>query len=324
MPQFDALKSPLLAYAVYNARFVPPSRWVTFSAPSSTLTNFPALVKARNYTNIANGYDVHFQDANGNELTFDLDWYDNSTKSGAWWVRIPTLSSSGPTSIKMCYGDAALTTNRSDPSTVWADYEFVYHFNAASKTQSAAKGNSSTYTQTPRSIVLTAEGPTGRAVEVTNGAMDGGPFFGWTRTPTISASYRDFSITTIGTVDAGIVCYNESGIYKDRYIGCNKPGSGVTYTSLPLTSGLWCGVSCSYTHSLSSPQMYVVANGSSQSLYNLSYLGSKWYFAGTTNGRTYQVDEVRIRNSAVSLAWQQYEYNQTLNHDTYTTYGPEE
>lgn len=319
MPQFDALKSPLLAYAVYNARFVPPSRWVTFSAPSSTLTNFPALVKARNYTNIANGYDVHFQDANGNELAFDLDWYDNSTKSGAWWVRIPTLS--GTTSIKMCYGDAALTTNRSTPATVWADYELVYHFNVASTTQPAAKGSSMTFTRIPRNLTF-AEGATGRSLRVQNDA-GGSLYHGW-NTPVASDGYRDFSILAIGTAGPGIQCQTDSGIDSSRRAAFHYHGHGITYKELPLTAGQLACVNFSYTHSSSRPSSRIRSNGQLTTGSDFAYTRYQWWIAGTFGFDDYEADEIRVRYSTVSDAWQIYEYRNTLLHDTYTTYGPEE
>ena len=68
----DKIKASTFANLAYYSRFKPPSRLVTFAAPTSTLTNFPALVKSNSTFHIGTntGYDVHFQDLTGNELYF--------------------------------------------------------------------------------------------------------------------------------------------------------------------------------------------------------------------------------------------------------------
>lgn len=314
---FDALKTPLQGFLAYHSRFVPPSRWITFSGVPSTLSNFPVLVKAVGWENIANGYDVHFQDTNENELPFDLDWYDDSSKTGAWWVKIPTLSSGK--SIKALYGDASVTTNQSSPSTVWADYEFVYHFNVKSTTQPAAKGSSSDFTNTPLSLNLVSGGATGRALEVSNNA-GGSLYHGWT-TPT-TTGWRSYAITSIGTAGAGIECRTNSGIYANLRVGGSNPGSGVAYTTLPLTSGELACVNFSHAYS-SSPVSKIASNGTVQSASYFAYIASPFYFAGTSSRATYEVDEIRLRDSTVSEDWQMYEYYNSMLHSNYTTYSQE-
>ena len=108
-------------------------RDITFAAPSTGLTNFPALVRIQNdrmkkRISSPNGFDVSFQQ-NGTDIPFELDFYDSSTGSGAWWVKIPTLPANNPTTIRMVYGDSNISTDPSSPSTVWSDYLAVYHFN---------------------------------------------------------------------------------------------------------------------------------------------------------------------------------------------------
>lgn len=109
-------------------------RTITFQPPASELSNFPLLVRIQNdpmASRIASrdGYDVRFEDSSGNSLPFDLDYYDAETRSGAWWVQIPSLPASESTTIRMSYGDSSITANQSSPLTVWADYGAVYHFN---------------------------------------------------------------------------------------------------------------------------------------------------------------------------------------------------
>ncbi len=352
MPQFDALKSPLLAYAVHNARFVPPFRWVTFSPPSSTLTNFPVLVKARNYTNIANGYDVHFQDANGNELAFELDWYDNSTKSGAWWVQIPTLSSSAPTSIKMCYGDATITTDQSSPLTVWSEYAVVYHFNKlpSGTMINVAKGTSNSCGFTSPAFVSQDKG-TGRALTWTSTASSTSSSNALT-TRSVSLSSANHSTTALlwdrqypsGTINTPLFepatqgvsvlgaaeQYNSDSIQRQDSILLFKSGSyphNVEVSATIKDTMRYYGLSFS-----SGSHRTIYADLESNSGNSDAYSGREFNDSSTFYsflnfwGGTMKplVDELRLRGTAISSAWANYEYKNYITHDTYTTYGPEE
>lgn len=298
-------------------------RTVTFQPPTETLTNFPVLVRIRNDrmgSRILSpkGWDVCFE-LDGNRLPFELDWYDAASGSGAWWVQVPTLSSSAPTSIKMLYGDASVTSDQSDPDTLWADYEFVYHFNVNSTTQPAAKGSASTFTNTPLSLGFTDGCVTGRALKISNNA-GGSLYHGWTTNTT--SGWRSYAITAIGTAGAGIECRTNSGIFSDLRVGGSNPGSGITYADLPLTRGEFAYVNFSHSNS-SSPVSKVVANGAVQSVSHRAYIASPFYFAGTMSRATYEVDEIRLRNSMVSEDWQMYEYYNYILHSSYTEYSEE-
>lgn len=333
MPQFDALKSPLLAYAVHNARFVPPFRWVTFSPPSSTLTNFPVLVKARNYTNIANGYDVHFQDANGNELAFELDWYDNSTKSGAWWVQIPTLSSSVPTSIMMHYGDAELTWDQSSPETLWEDYKYVYHFADLENLFSSIGTQTASLTAGTRQwnvAEMTSDSFTGRGLrlEANDGYSSdrarldlGAMGISGTGGVTMIASNGTMYNTTQRDVSWDSGWGHFSYLMRSKVSTFSFKGQTKETSDLSL---ICYGAECS-----SSSGAFVV-NGVDQ---NTSKTGTYRWDGRIQIGATGQsssrptgltLDEFRFSNVFHGASWLLYEQNQIINHDIYTTYGPEE
>ena len=75
----------------------------------------------------ANGYDIIFTDNNYNKLDHQLEYYNGTSGDLIAWVRIPTLSSSSNTVIKILYGNPQITT---DPSTtsVWdSHYKGVWH-----------------------------------------------------------------------------------------------------------------------------------------------------------------------------------------------------
>lgn len=340
--EFDAVKAPLFAYAVHNARYTPPVRWITFSAPTATLTNFPALVKARNFTKITNGYDVHFQDADGNELAFELDWYDDSIKSGAWWVRIPRLSSSDPTSIKMLYGDGSY--HASSPNTVWADYYLVYHFADTANIRSSVGSFTATLNEGPRSwdnISLVSNALTGRAMQF---KMNGGQYTqdsAIIRLCDAISGIREGGMTILAT---DCIAYNSQyGFWMrsmDSYFDYSLKGHAVTLrggsqtpTITPdstTTAGGHYNFACYGVDTTYGTCQGLVANGASQSCSGSSYVTLKYglYFFGTGRSSTYPTrfgfDECRISKVSHGLAWLLYEQDQTIAHDTYTTYGPEE
>jgi hypothetical protein len=105
----------------------------------SDLYNFPVLVNissqdflknepAGDITN-ANGFDIIFADKDYNQLDHQLEYYNGTTGDLIAWVRIPTLSSSYNTEIKILYGNPQIVA---DPSvtTVWdSHYKGVWHLN---------------------------------------------------------------------------------------------------------------------------------------------------------------------------------------------------
>ncbi|MHA2282402.1 MAG: DUF2341 domain-containing protein [Promethearchaeota archaeon] len=98
------------------------------------LLNFPVLLS---------NFDEHLHDnvqADGDDIAFSysISWLDheielfdqayNSTHAQlVAWVRIPSLSTSVDTVIRMYYGNSTMV-NRENPSGVWIDYKGVWHF----------------------------------------------------------------------------------------------------------------------------------------------------------------------------------------------------
>ena len=73
------------------------------------------------------GYDIIFTDENYNKLDHQIEFYDGVNGDFIAWVRIPELSSSENTLIRMLYSNPEADT---DPSvtTVWdSDYKGVWH-----------------------------------------------------------------------------------------------------------------------------------------------------------------------------------------------------
>lgn len=128
-------------------------------AGGSDLYNFPVLINlsAQNFlktspsgqiTN-ATGYDIIFTDNNYNKLDHQLEYYNGSNGDLIAWVRIPTLSVSSNTVIKILYGNSQITT---DPSvtTVWdSHYKGVWHLDNNSLNDFTSFNKSGTPYNTP-------------------------------------------------------------------------------------------------------------------------------------------------------------------------------
>ena len=104
----------------------------------STQTNCPILINLSSDTDLASdaldtGNDIAFFDDGDNQLDHEIELFNGTTGKLVTWVRIPSLSSSADTSIKMYYGDADIGSSAENPTGVWdANYLFVHHFVGAS------------------------------------------------------------------------------------------------------------------------------------------------------------------------------------------------
>lgn len=359
----DKIKASQFADLAYYSRFVPPSRTITFAAPASTLTNFPALVKCNSTFNIgtSTGYDVHFQELSGNELAYELDFYDSVTGNGAWWVKIPSLPSSGPTSIKMLYGDSSASTDGSTPLTVWADYAAVYHFN---EIDYSYQTNRATGTQSSSSFMASgtasfqscSEG-TGRALQFTTAGTDNNKSYAIV-TPDVSLSQEQYS--TLGLWNK--LAQDNTGSYGRWFVEFAPDITNVTPTNansayLQYQRGTSSGTLRTYSGSYpnnaesvitSMVSVYeMILSGTSVSDSNFRYAqinsqivsgnsgaysaSYKWSANSTflsmvevwTGAKTTQWDELRFCKSAHSQDWMQYEYSMYCNHANCVTYGPE-
>ena len=106
---------------------------------SSDLKNFPVMIRLTGedflktppagFVLNPNGWDIIFTDANYNKLDHQIESYDPINGDFLAWVRIPILSTSSNTVIKILYGNQLIS---SDPSvaTVWdTHYKGVWHLN---------------------------------------------------------------------------------------------------------------------------------------------------------------------------------------------------
>ena len=155
----------------------------TMVAGGSDLYSFPVLINLTGQDFLktspagpimnSSGYDILFTDVDHNKLDHQIEYFDGTTGALIAWVRIPTLSASANTVIKMLYGNPQVIT---DPSvvSVWdSHYKGVWHLNNSSlndytlNDKSGTSYNSPTY---PAGVISNSLGLNGtnQYVEVIN------------------------------------------------------------------------------------------------------------------------------------------------------------
>jgi hypothetical protein len=142
------------------------------------LTDFPKLIKFTDNSNVggatnADGHDIRFTSSNGTTL-LKYEREVHTVASGEatciYWVKVPTVSSSGKTTIYM-YHRSADTTDGEDAENVWdANTVGVWHFAEASWNGTAGEVKDSTGANdgTAAGGATTATGKIGRG-----GTFDG-------------------------------------------------------------------------------------------------------------------------------------------------------
>ena len=328
-------------------------RTITFQPPASELTNFPLLVRIQNHpmtTRIASqyGYDVCFEDSEGNPLAFDLDYYDPDAQSGAWWVKIPSLPASDPTTIKMRYGDSTIDTNRSSPLSVWSDYGAVYHFNELSGTSqtnradgvqsTAALGSSTSFQPSTTGTGRLLRGAySGSANDVTQGITTQMTLTSPSFSITMIAYNRATQRATSGWLSLwAFNAYSSGSIYS---LGCGLLVFGSTAENWNLGAYPH---SCTATTTSSTPGVtlygasYSEGNGRCVQIGN-SFTTGHGYAGTSVTGFTefkslisswdanwqFDVDELRFCKIARSQDWMAYENANYMNHSANVTYGDE-
>ncbi len=118
----------------------------------SDLFNFPVLITTidndlrtiSNGGHVANpnGYDIIFTDANYFKLDHEVETYTDNTGNLIAWVRIPVLSTSVNTVIRILYGNPQITVDPSTSTTWSPDYSGVWHM--AGFSDATMNGNNGT------------------------------------------------------------------------------------------------------------------------------------------------------------------------------------
>lgn len=309
---------------------------------SGITSDFVALVSITDATlkSVANG--GHVQSSSGFDIAFgdgsttykwEIESYNASTGAFLAWVKIPVLREE--TQLYILYGDAAITTDQSDPVNTWSNYLGVYHF-----------GDGTTLSVT--SATGTNNG-TNQGATAATGQVRGGASF-----VSASSQYIDLgtginptAITISAWVKAtsfpaaynSIVARNNTGNTQYCFWMVNSSGKMVAYVkasgsssydgsgSTTLSPGTWYHTLVSYdsNNGLKGFVNGVLdgssgANGAIDTTTATTNIGREVINTRLWNG---VIDEVRIASVARSQSWAIAEYNNGLNPSTFFTVGSE-
>lgn len=126
---------------------------------------------------LANGYDLLFTDA-ADETVFSHErvYWNQSTGQLVAHVKIPSVSYDLNTEIHLYYGNSSISTDPSDPATVWSDYVAVWHFQTEILNSTPAlpdrTGNGNDGTGVGMDVSDWVNGRFGRAWDFTNAGGD--------------------------------------------------------------------------------------------------------------------------------------------------------
>lgn len=302
---------------------------------------FPYLATVANGGHVqnANGYDMIFtSDAAGqNKMDHEIDSYDPTTGTVAFWVRIPTLSHTADTSIYIWYGNSSISTSQENKSGVWSNhYVGVYHFgngSSLSLSDSSAQGNTlSNSTATAGAGKIGGSVTTGGTKYLYNSAPSGMPT--GTAARTLQVWFKQSSANSAEWIAGwgstpyfllGATTLSTYGLYSGGWQGINSTGTSDTsnwhYFASTLSSpGAWANIAqyVDGTAQITSTSLSGSLTTSGDALYvgrQNTYNGN--YFSG-------QIDELRISSVARSSDWIATEYKNQSSPATFAYVSPVE
>ncbi|MCK9557023.1 MAG: DUF2341 domain-containing protein [Candidatus Cloacimonetes bacterium] len=293
---------------------------------SSDLTNFPLCVQLNADTDVgaaclSTGNDIRFTDSSNNILYAELDSFviTGGAATGAFWVKIPTVSSTADTVIFMYYGNQSATALSTTTSTWDAYFKSVYHFGNGS-TLSVSDSTSFANTGTNASVTA-ASGKLGgcgywngsaniaipaAALPAVNSA--------WTISTWIKASTPSTSRNIIdNTTNAILLYYTANG--STNSLICLKQNVKQFATS---TSGYpidtWSHIAITW-NGTSVLTYYINGAAAGGDTSALSFANMIEYIGGNDAAHKMlgYLDEFRISTTVRSTAWLSFEY---LNQNT--------
>ena len=320
----------------YRATFT-----VTGYSGSTTLENFPVLVRLADNSPVAftyddcaaNGSDIRFKDAEGNLIPHEIDTWTTSGES-LIWVGVPVVTNGA--SFTMYYG---VGTPDESATGLWSSYVGVWHMKEASDTVADATGNGLTATpmgNTANSVATT--GVIGNARQTATSAAKGylsipnynsfelgGTFTmsGWVKLTGCTAYPRLFSRKANYTDANGWeIEMNNGSLVNFAARGANNPSYSGTFSTALNTA--WSHIVLVY----SGTTLTVYQNGAQVKTGTIN--------AATDNGLSLSIgcdsdgsetyaqgafDECRLLGAAASADWVKAEYD-TMTSAAFLTADP--
>ena len=301
---------------------------VTGYTGGSTLSGFPVLVRLAegspsgfSYADcMAGGADIHFVDANGDDIPGEVDTW-NTSGTSLVWVRLPSMGQG--TQFEMRYGGGIPAPLAA--SGTWADYDGVWHMNG-----SGTESTVHQYHGTLSANTITAtEGKVGGALHLPGNAQ---VITGSTPNSPLSAGF-----TIEGWVYMDRTAMN-TPIARDNFFGVKITVPNLRLTtpaikdhdvnSIGVGANAWIHLGITFLPSTNNDGLKVYVNGSLAGQTGSSKLGnassSVAYRFGLTqwSGQSFlgSLDEMRVAPGIRSADWMLAAY-ETANDAAFVTCG---
>jgi parallel beta-helix repeat protein len=323
--------------------------------PNTDQSNFPVLVSGTySYlATVANGGRV--SNSNGSDIIFtsdlagltkldhEIESYNATTGTVAFWVRVPTVSKTTDTVIYLWYGNSAISSSQENRGGVWdSSYKGVWHLSeAASPSVDSTANNNGSWLNTPV-VNATAKIAGGLTFTGSSNMEDNiSSTFGFGTSSVTMEAWVYLTSTTVSGAFIKIGGTSPNQGYAIGVGGTTYDGTGNVPIALyegvrwiPATGKTY---GTGWHHAIlvidasGHPIMYVdgasiysdtgvaPAAPASSITYIGGYTGSaseQRHFSGT-------VDEVRISGAVRSADWISTEYNNQNSPSTFYTVGAE-
>jgi hypothetical protein len=322
---------------------------IDYTQVAATLTDFPVLIDIYDSdlrTDVqADGDDITFM-KNDQALDFEIELFNQSFNSShahlVAWVKVPTLSDSVDTVLRMLYGNPGAKSSSS--TKVWDEYETVHHLNQdPSGTQYDSTANN--HDGTSYGTLGSEDAVDGRidgAIDFTNetsdvisiGQVDTNAWTSFTASIWVKMDEADdvrvfsksYSTTSTQHIMTTRIEFDHFSMrfWTDGY-GGQEHDAGTT-----LTLGNWYYWVWSWDASRGTVEGYLNGNLDLNQVHGgTSVYDSNVVFTigntDLTNPRYFDgiLDEVRLTTIVRSEAWIDTEYNNQMNPDTFLSVGSE-
>jgi len=315
---------------------------------STDLTNFPYMIKltGTDFQEIednvdADGYDIIFRDAEGNQLDHEIETYDKTNDLLIAWVRIPTLDYNDDTIIYLYYGNSAVTSATENPAGVWDDnFRGIYHLTEVNAFDSTQYSNNGTQYN---GVTNTSSGKIGSADYFADGDLPNGDYIdigndsslqltsyitisSWVTIAGSSGEYLGIVGKLDDTADSGYALVRYSDNTFRLWVGNGTMGSAnsnTTYTDTDwhyLVGVINNGTNYLYVDGVLQTDTDSTTLAESG---NVAHIGRQYY---NYNQRFWHgnIDEVRISSTARDACWIETEYNNQNTPATFYSIGPEQ
>lgn len=308
--------------------------------------HFPVLIQLASAPDLAaharaDGFDIRFATAAGENLAYERESYDPATGALTAWVQLPVLGSAGAT-FDLLYGDPE-AADQQQPQAVWdASFEAVWHF-AGTTLDSTSHHDDGT----PHGGLAFGAAPIGQGL-----AFDGiDAYLSVAKSAGLSAtaSAGTFSLWIRWNVSAGgnyqmmMSSSNQFVTPRDGFEWANQPDghhyfypwggteTDFAYYSDPFTDGIWQHLAVTLDDATKTVVVYV-DGAAITPLQNVAWLqvaqpddwlwggnpamgGPDWFLGG--------MDEIRVESAVRSAGWLATEVANQRSPATFFSVGAE-